>query len=162
MGPRQPVDAHGTVERFEQVTPMESLRTIKTVKPISGTTLHVRWTAGGAVDIDLQDLLKKPAFKSLRGGTFRKAKVGDWGHSIEWPGGVELGADELWRRTLKADGRDDALEFLDWRMRHGLSLSAAAEALGLSRRMVAYYSSGSKAVPRTVLLACAGWEHKAA
>lgn len=138
---------------------MESLRTIKSSRTLSDTTLRVRWSTGDAVDLDLEDLLKKPGFKSLRRGSFRKARVGEWGHSIEWPGSVELGADELWRRTLAVTGRDDALAFLDWRMRHGLSLSAAAEALGLSRRMVACYSSGSKAVPRTVLLACAGWEH---
>jgi hypothetical protein len=34
----------------------------------------------------------------------------------------------------------------------------AAEALGLSRRQVAYYASGEHEVPRTVLLACKGWE----
>lgn len=141
---------------------MESLRTIKAVKPVSGTTLRVRWKGAGTVDLDLRDLLKKSAFKALRGNNFRKAQVGKWGHSVEWPGGIELGADELWRRTLKAEGRDDALAFLDWRMRHGLSLSTAADALGLSRRMVAYYSSGTKPVPRTVQLACAGWEHTAA
>jgi hypothetical protein len=39
-----------------------------------------------------------------------------------------------------------------------LSLSSAGEALGLSRRMVAYYSSGEKKVPRAILLACKGWE----
>jgi len=141
---------------------MESLRTIKSVKPVSGTMIRIRWIGGRTVDVDLRDLVKKPAFESLRGNRFQKVLVGEWGHSVEWPGGIELGADELWRRALKAEGRNDALEFLDWRMRHGLSLSAAAEALGLSRRMVAYYSSGSKAVPRTVLLACAGWEHTAA
>lgn len=141
---------------------MESLRTIKAVRPVSGTVLRIRWSVGGFVDLDLQDVLKKPAFKALRDGNFRKVQVGEWGHSIEWANGVQLGADELWRRTLKAAGRDDALEFLDWRMRHGLSLAKTAEALGLSRRMVAYYSSGSKPVPRTVLLACAGWEHTAA
>ncbi|WP_255362455.1 hypothetical protein [Mitsuaria sp. 7] len=27
----------------------------------------------------------------------------------------------------------------------------------MSRRMVAYYRSGAKAVPRTVALACLGW-----
>jgi hypothetical protein len=37
-------------------------------------------------------------------------------------------------------------------------LTAAAEALGLSRRQVAYYASGEHVVPRTVLLACKGWE----
>jgi transcriptional regulator with XRE-family HTH domain len=41
---------------------------------------------------------------------------------------------------------------------YGLSLSQAAEALGLSRRQVAYYASGEHPVPRTVLLACKGWE----
>ncbi len=34
----------------------------------------------------------------------------------------------------------------------------SAEALGLSRRMVAYYSNGEKPVPRPILLACKGWE----
>lgn len=141
---------------------MESLRTIKAVKATSGTALRIRWAAGKSVELDLRDLLPKPAFKSLRGGNFRKVRLGEWGHSIEWPGGAGLGADELWRRTLQAQGCSDAVAFLDWRMRHGLSLAAAAEALGLSRRMVAYYSSGAKPVPRTVLLACAGWEHIAA
>jgi hypothetical protein len=48
--------------------------------------------------------------------------------------------------------------FQAWRARHRLSLSAAAEALSLSRRMVAYYCSGDKPVPRHILLACTGWE----
>ena len=34
----------------------------------------------------------------------------------------------------------------------------AAEALGLSRRMVAYYWNDEKPVPRPVLLACKDWE----
>ena len=55
-------------------------------------------------------------------------------------------------------GRTDAAEFIRWRARHGLSLTAAAQALGLSRRLIAYYASGERAVPRTVLLACKGWE----
>ena len=43
------------------------------------------------------------------------------------------------------------------RWRNGLSLAQAAAALGLSLRMVAYYTSGTRAVPRTVLLACKGY-----
>ncbi|MOA41208.1 hypothetical protein D3C78_1631490 [compost metagenome] len=42
--------------------------------------------------------------------------------------------------------------------RHKLNLDQAAEALGLSRRMLAYYRSGAKPVPRTVALALLGWE----
>ena len=68
-----------------------------------------------------------------------------------------MGADRLWEMTLEQNGHLDSLEFIRWRWRHGLSLSDAAEALGLSRRQVAYYASGERPVPRTVLLACKGW-----
>jgi predicted transcriptional regulator len=60
--------------------------------------------------------------------------------------------------SLEQNGRADAVEFIRWRWKHGLSLTSAAEALGLSRRQVAYYVSGEQTVPRTVLLACKGWE----
>lgn len=138
---------------------MESVRTLKSVKPLSDTTLRVRWSNGTVADLDLGDIMKKKAFKSLRGRVFQGARLGEWGHSVEWPDGTAIGADALWRRTLLAQGREDAVAFVDWRVSHGLSLSEAADALGLSRRIVAYYTSGAKAVPKTVLLACRGWEH---
>jgi hypothetical protein len=71
---------------------------------------------------------------------------------------VELGAESLWLETLSATGRADTREFLEWRLRHGLSLTKAADALGVSRRMAAYYSNGEKPVPKPILLACKGWE----
>jgi hypothetical protein len=89
---------------------------------------------------------------------FARADVGEGGHSIVWPGGADMGADRLWELALEQNGRADAVEFIRWRWKHGLSLTAAAEALGLSRRQVAYYASGEHEVPRTVLLACKGWE----
>ena len=55
-------------------------------------------------------------------------------------------------------GHEDARSFLEWRLRHALSLNKAADALGISRRMVAYYSNGEKKVPKPILLACRGWE----
>jgi predicted transcriptional regulator len=51
-----------------------------------------------------------------------------------------------------------AAEFRAWMTRNGLSYTAAARALGLSRRMVGYYASGEKPVPLTVKLATRGWE----
>jgi transcriptional regulator with XRE-family HTH domain len=59
---------------------------------------------------------------------------------------------------LSVTGHDDARCFLEWRLRHALSLSKTAVALGISRRMVAYYSNGDRKVPRPILLACLGWE----
>ena len=41
---------------------------------------------------------------------------------------------------------------------HQLSLTTTAEALGISRRMVAHYRTGSRPIPRVVGLACIGWE----
>ena len=42
--------------------------------------------------------------------------------------------------------------------RTALTPHQQAEALGVSRRMVAYYSNGEKKVPKPILLACRGWE----
>ena len=89
---------------------------------------------------------------------FALAGVGEGGHSVVWPGEIDMGAVRLLELAIEQNGRADAVEFIRWRWKHGLSLTDAAEALGLSRRQVAYYASGEHEVPRTVLLACKGWE----
>ena len=137
----------------------DRMRTIKAVKATGPARLRLDWSDGTQADVDLSAWLQTPAFAPLRDpAEFACAEIGDWGHSLVWPSGVEAGADALWRETLAATRHPDAKTFLEWRLKHGLSLTAAAEALGLSRRMVAYYSNGEKPVPKTVLLACRGWE----
>jgi len=139
---------------------MKKSLTIKRVKPLSPYRVRVTWSNGLAVTLDLADAIARSrSLIALRDITmFNKAKPGEWGHSIHWTDDIELGAESLWRRTLAAIGRKDVAQFMDWRLRHSLSLSRAAEELGLSRRMVAYYESGRHKVPKTVLLACKGWE----
>jgi hypothetical protein len=46
--------------------------------------------------------------------------------------------------------------------RHALTLDRAAEALGLSRRTVAYYLGGEQPVPRTVMPATEGYDKRRA
>jgi hypothetical protein len=87
-----------------------------------------------------------------------QVELGDWGHSLTWPDGFELGADCLWLETVDAIGRSDVRHFLERRLANGLSLAKAADVLGLAWRTVAYYSNGDRAVPKTVLLACKGWD----
>lgn len=141
------------------MTPADRMRTIERVEPIGPAQLRLSWSGGVEAEIDLSGWLTHPGFSSLRDpAEFARVQVGDWGHSLAWPNGVEAGADRLWLETLSARKRDDTRAFLEWRLRHELSLTTAAVALGLSRRMVAYYSNGEKPVPRTVLLACHGWE----
>lgn len=137
----------------------DKTRTIAAVRAIGPSVLHVSWSDGTAADIELGAILNDRAFAALRDpGEFAKVELGDWGHSLTWPSGVELGADMLWLETLSATGHGDVRAFLEWRLRHALSLSKAADALGVSRRMVAYYSNGEKRVPKPILLACRGWE----
>ena len=137
----------------------DTMRTIERAKAVGAAHLSLVWSDGSKAEVDLSGWLAKPAFAPLRDpAEFAKVAVGDWGHSLVWPSGAEASADALWLESLTASRRDDTRAFLEWRARHGLSLTRAAEALGLSRRMVAYYSNGEKPVPKTVLLACRGWE----
>lgn len=141
------------------MNPADNMRTIVAVRAIGSTSLHLAWSDDTRADVDLAAMLHDHTFAALRDpDEFAKAEVGDWGHSLSWPSGAELGADTLWLETLAATGRGDTRLFVEWRLRNGLSLTKAAEALGLSRRMVVYYSNGEKRVPKSILLACRGWE----
>jgi hypothetical protein len=137
----------------------DNTRTIVKAEATAPATLALEWSDGTRAELDLKALLRARPFRALRDASeFSDVRIGEWGHALEWPSGVELGADSLWLETLSATGRADTRAFLEWRLRHGLSLSGAADALGLSRRMVAYYSNGEKPVPKPILLACKGWE----
>lgn len=68
---------------------------------------------------------------------------------------------EIARRKLELEQAGEAMptaEFKAWRKRCGLSLDGAARALGLSRRIIAYYASGKRVIPKYILLACRGYE----
>ncbi len=137
----------------------DKTRRLMAAKAKPPSRLALTWSDRTKVELDLGSFLRKRSWRSLReADEFRRALIGEWGHAVEWPSGAELGAETLWLETLTALGRSDTRDFLEWRLRHGLSLSKAAEALGVSRRMVAYYSNGDKSVPRAILLACKGWE----
>jgi hypothetical protein len=137
----------------------EKLRTLKAVKAVAPTSLDLSWADGEKVRVDLAEVFGEDASGTLANRKmFESARVGDWGHSVVWSDGTEISADRLWLETLSKIGRPDVREFLEWRIRNALPLSKAAAALHLSRRMVAYYSSGKKEVPPYVLLACHGWE----
>jgi Protein of unknown function (DUF2442)/Helix-turn-helix len=128
----------------------------------TGLRLIVRWTNNQEMTVNLEEPVSR--LKGLRPlrtlAVFARAAVGEDGYSVTWPGDIDMGADRLWEMALEQNGHADAAEFIRWRWKHGLSLTAAAEALGLSRRTVAYYVSGEQEVPRTVLLALKGWEQE--
>jgi DNA-binding XRE family transcriptional regulator len=123
----------------------------------------VTWEDGQSVHVDLGALFDRtPVFSPLREASlFRQVQVGEDGWEIVWPGSEDLAVDahHLARLTMEQSGEAMPPEtFRAWRAAHGLSLTRAAQVLGLSRRTVAYYESGARIIPKVVRLACKGAE----
>ena len=82
------------------------------------------------------------------------------GWTVEWPAlDLQIGADTLWldAQAQNAPGENTRV-FAQWRARHGLSLTQAAQALGMTSRTISAYGTGARPVPRYIALACKGWE----
>ncbi|MHB9137604.1 MAG: helix-turn-helix domain-containing protein [Acidithiobacillus ferrooxidans] len=112
---------------------------------------------------DLKDLIGPPReedpFCALHDPAFfAQGHADDWGDGLSWPGGLDLGADRLYALGRKQTGLPTREDFIQWMERNNLSLSHAAEAIGMTRRMIAYYKNGSRPIPKTVWLACIGYE----
>ena len=88
---------------------------------------------------------------------FRRVHVGEHGTDIVWSDEIDMAADTLWRLAREQAGVTlSPAAFKHWRERHAFTLDTAAAALGVSRRMVAYYEQGKKPIPRVVALATRG------
>jgi hypothetical protein len=129
------------------------------VTPLEPYRLRIRWSTGETLEVDLEEKIRRiPALAPLLDpAVFRRAHVAEHGGSIEWLDS-EFGDDNVYAWTREQLGEASHEMFFEWMHRNGLSLSAAAEALGMSRRMVAYYRTGAKPIPKHVWLACIGWE----
>lgn len=133
---------------------------IESVRPLAGMILEVRYVGGQTVQVNFAEMSERFAvFAPLkRRAVFKRARVADWGPTLEWPDADSLDADRVLEMALEQQGRADTLAFRQWQDRHGLSLAAAAEAIGMTRRSVSQYRTGARPVPHTVLLALKGWE----
>ena len=136
--------------------------TLSSVKTTSSASLLLRYADGAQFEVGLVDtIMQQPMLERLKDPkVFNSAKVGDHGASVIWADDddLELAADNLRARAVEQAGGVSHEFIWNWMARNDLTLDTAAEALGVSRRMLAYYRCGSKPVPRTVALACLGWE----
>lgn len=142
----------------------ERLKKIKSVVPGTGLSVIVTWENGRTDTVDLTGPIRglKGLAPLRKPVVFRKVRVGDWGWALAWPRGLDISGATLWRLAQEQSGRAmPAATFEAWRRRHRLTQEQAAHALGLSPRMVKYYASGEKPVPRTVALATLGYEAQA-
>lgn len=130
----------------------------------SRPVLDVTWDHGRTDRIDLTGHIARHAIlvPLNKPSVFARAAIGEWGWDVTWGGDLEIAASTLARLAREQAG--EAMpndEFRAWMARNGLSLTDAAAALGLSRRAITYYSSGARAIPRYIALACEGWEARA-
>ncbi|MBS0501130.1 MAG: DUF2442 domain-containing protein [Proteobacteria bacterium] len=132
--------------------------TLKAARIVGTLALELQWSTGETLRANLAGWLRPPMEALCDPDFFARLQVDDWGTGLNWPGGLDLGADTLYALCREQAGLPTAREFNAWMVRNGLSLQGAADSLGMTRRMIAHYRTGSRAIPRVVGLACLGWE----
>lgn len=120
-------------------------------------TLRIHWDKGDESRVDVSGPIETfRVYAPLRHSpdVFRRVRVGEHGADVVWSDEIDMAADTLWRLAQEQAGVTMSADaFKRWRERKAYTLDAAARALGLSRRMVAYYEQGAKPIPRIVALA---------
>lgn len=134
---------------------------LTSVAALPGHRLRLVYADGQTFEADLREWIN--AGKALRAlknlELFARAKVGFGGRSVDWiDGELDLGADNLRNLAIEQSGGIGHERIWNWLHDNHLTLEQGAEALGISRRMLIYYRDGEKPIPRTVWLACLGWE----
>ncbi|HEY5066142.1 MAG TPA: DUF2442 domain-containing protein [Xanthobacteraceae bacterium] len=156
------------VGEMDRDCPMKKPPLIRSVKAKAPATLEIVWSVGGTLAVDVSRLIKRfKLYAPLKNAAlFSRAKADPWGHAVNWPGDIDMSADQLYDLGREQAGEWGPERFSVWMTAHALSLNAAADVLGLSRRMIAHYRTGSRPIPRVVALACEGlsarWKKRAA
>lgn len=132
-------------------------------KVVAAEPCHLTVTFGDEItlNIDLRGVISKyPALQPLKEPSlFRNAHIGEFGRSIAWNDEIDLAGDNLRAEAVEQNGGISHERIWNWMHRNNLTLDTASQALGISRRMLAYYRNGEKPIPKHIWLACLGWEH---
>jgi hypothetical protein len=134
---------------------------IVVVKALESYRLRLDFGDGATMTVDLAAIIDRvPVLAPLKDPQlFAKARVGERRLTVEWiPGELDMAGDNLRAEAVEQSGGVSHERVREWMRGNGLTLDTAAEALGISRRMLAYYRSGHKPIPRHIWLACVGWE----
>lgn len=139
----------------------EKLPRIAAAKALPDKRLSIDFEDGWTATVNLSDFIGGfPVLAPLGDRTlFRKVKVEEWGSGVTWDdeGPLSIAATTLYR--LAAEQSEEPARCFDaWMITNGLSATRAAEALGMTRRSIISYRTGSRPVPTYINLACIGWE----
>jgi hypothetical protein len=142
-----------------------SIGKLTAVSIAGGQTLAVTWDDGRTAQVDHAGVIagRKALAPLGDAAAFAGATLSADGWSVEWPDGVDFGTPQLRRWADEQSGEVmAAAAFRTWMESQAFTLDRAADALGLSRRMIAYYLSGEQPVPKTVMLATEGFDRRMA
>lgn len=124
--------------------------------------LSLSFADGQRFVVSLADVIDKhPTLAPLEDpAVFRTASLHQWNRGVIFADddALSLASDNLRALAVEQSGEFSHQQLIAWMAHHAMTLDTAAEALDVSRRMLAYYRSGSKAIPRTVGLAMLGWD----
>ena len=134
---------------------------LKAVETLPDYRLRLTYADGQIFVVDLSERIHSTSFLAplKEAALFAQAKAGFAGRSVDWiEDELDLGSDNLHHLAVEQAGGIGHERILAWLHETGLTLEQAAEALGISRRMLIYYRDGEKPIPRSIWLACLGWE----
>lgn len=132
---------------------------IKAVEVLPGNLLRVDFGKAGIREIDVMPSCQGRWSALQDPAVFATVQVSLYGSGLAWPSLGEVGGNVLWRLAEEQQGKAWPHEaFAAWMQRMGFSAAKAAEALGLTRRTVIYYKTGSKTISKVVMLACRALE----
>lgn len=124
--------------------------------------LTLTFEDGYTAEVDLSGLIDKhPTLARLHDRkTFAKVAPDEWRRGVVFAGDddLSLASDNLRALALEQAGEYSHQHVIVWMHHNNLKLDEAARALGISRRMLAYYRSGEKRIPKSIGLAMLGWE----
>ena len=131
------------------------------VRPAPGRVLRVRFAGDRrAYKLDMTGLIARSAhFAPLMqdGQYFAKVAIVENGLGVAWPVRTKLGRLDVSASTLRRIAEEQepmtGADFANWRLALGLSLTEAAELLGVGRRTVMGYMKKDE-LPAIVAIAC--------
>lgn len=133
------------------------MATIAAIEAAEAFEVVVEWADGSRQSVDLApEIMGYTVYAPLRANPelFAAMRIEDDGATVVLSDEIDMPTDTIWDLSQQSMSDGQFRAFLE---RWGLTYDAAAAALGLSRRQVAYFAA-DKPIPRTVFLACRGYE----
>ena len=124
---------------------------IDAVAALDGNRLRVGFADGWTTTIDIGGFIaaKPVSAPLLDTNLFSQATVGEWGFDVTWDQGGDLTlAATLLREMAERQSGGPAVQFDRWMQRNNLSLSAAAESLGMTRAWLRITAPAAAPFPR--------------